>query len=243
MSSPKVTLFDLPSRQGTTWSLNPWKTRIVLNYKSIPYKTEWVEYPDLAPKFKALGIPPNPEDAPGYFTDYSSPAIQYEDGTYQMDSWPIAHSLEKQYPNPPLHLEEPIVVKIRDFIKDLIIPLVPLVLTQVPDVLLNEPSAKYFLETRKKTFGKPLDQVRAEADVETCWAAAAGPAKEVGDLLREKEGPFFLGETVSYADFIFVTLLQMFKRIDQRVFERYMALDETFPKVFEACQPWMEKQD
>lgn len=112
-----------------------------------------------------------------------------------MDSWPIAHSLEKQYPNPPLHLEEPIVVKIRDFIKDLIIPLVPLVLTQVPDVLLNEPSAKYFLETRKKTFGKPLDQVRAEADVETCWAAAAGPAKEVGDLLREKEGPFFLGET------------------------------------------------
>lgn len=48
---------------------------------------------------------------------------------------------------------------------------------------------------------------------------------------------------MSYADFIFVTLLQMFKRIDQSVFERYMALDETFPKVFEACQPWMEKQD
>lgn len=216
---------------------------MILNYKSIPYKTEWVEYPDLAPKFKSLGIPPNPEDAPGYFTDYSSPAIQYEDGTYQMDSWPIAHSLEKQYPNPPLHLDEPVVVKIRDLIKELIMPLIPLVLTQVPDVLLNEPSAKYFLETRAKIFKKPLPQMREEADVEKCWAEAAVLAKEVGDLLREKEGPFFLGETVSYADFIFVTLLQMFKRVDEGVFERYLALDETFPKVFEACKQWMDKQD
>ena len=30
------------------------QARLALNYKKIPYTTEWVEYPDLAPKFKAL---------------------------------------------------------------------------------------------------------------------------------------------------------------------------------------------
>lgn len=31
--------------------------RMILNYKNIDYKTEWVEYPDLAPKFKSLYFP------------------------------------------------------------------------------------------------------------------------------------------------------------------------------------------
>ena len=79
---------------------------MILNYKRIPYTTEWVEYPDLAPKFRTLNIPPNPKDAPGYFADYSSPCLQYSDGTYQMDSWPIAHELEKRYPEPSLQVRQ-----------------------------------------------------------------------------------------------------------------------------------------
>lgn len=53
----KVTLYDLPSKNPCrTWSLNPWKTRLLLNYKEIEYDTEWIEYPDIAPKFKALSV-------------------------------------------------------------------------------------------------------------------------------------------------------------------------------------------
>lgn len=53
----KVTLYDLPSKDPCrTWSLNPWKTRLILNYKEIEYDTEWTEYPDVAPKFKALWV-------------------------------------------------------------------------------------------------------------------------------------------------------------------------------------------
>jgi glutathione S-transferase len=168
---------------------------MVLNYKNIDYITEWVEYPDLAPKFKALGLPPNPKDAPGYYTEYSSPAIRYADGSYEMDSWPIAHSLEKQYPSPSLHLDDPVVLKIRDHVIPMMTPLIPVVLTQVPTNLLNKPSADYFLETREKRFGKPLEQMQKEADVEQCWEAAKAPAKETADLLRKNGGPFFLGET------------------------------------------------
>jgi hypothetical protein len=113
--------------------------RMVLNYKKVDHKTEWVEYPDLAPKFKALGIPPNPKDAPGYFADYTSPTIKYDDGTYQMDSWPIAHELERRYPSPSLHLDDPVVLQIRDQINQVVMPIMPLVMPKVA-LLLNKRS-------------------------------------------------------------------------------------------------------
>jgi hypothetical protein len=72
MSSDQIILYDLPSKPPCqSWSLNPWKStrqnhhpfyaytdttlaRLLLNYKGIPYKTEWIEYPDVEPKFKSL---------------------------------------------------------------------------------------------------------------------------------------------------------------------------------------------
>ncbi|KAH9008850.1 hypothetical protein EDB83DRAFT_2681154 [Lactarius deliciosus] len=38
-------IYDLPGNatKYQAWSPNVWKTRIILNYKSIPHKTEWVE--------------------------------------------------------------------------------------------------------------------------------------------------------------------------------------------------------
>lgn len=48
---------------------------------------------------------------------------------------------------------------------------------------------------------------------------------------------------VSYADFIFVSMLHFLKRVDEHVFKRYMELDEAFPKVYSACEQWLEKQD
>ena len=167
---------------------------MILNFKGIDYSTEWVEYPDLAPHHKALGIPPNDKNAPGYFADYSSPAIKYADGSYAQDSWPIAHELEKQYPNPSLHLDDPIVVRIRDHIPKMMGPLVPHVIPKVP-LLLPKPSADYFYETREKMFGAPLQDVHDERATEECWEQAKAPAKETGDLLRKNGGPFFLGET------------------------------------------------
>ncbi|KAF1944445.1 hypothetical protein EJ02DRAFT_452309 [Clathrospora elynae] len=241
MASSGVVLYDLPSKQGTTWSLNPLKTRMILNYKKIDYTTEWVEYPDLAPTFKTLGIPPNPKDAPGYYADYSSPAIKYPDGTYQMDSWPIAHELEKRYPNPSLHLDDPIVLKIRDHISNMVGPIVPHVIPRIA-LLLNKSSADYFYETRKEHFGKSLQDVEKDAPADA-WEKAEGPARETGDLLRKHGGPFFLGETISYADFIFVAMLHFLGRANPDAFKRFMALDDTFPRVYEASKQWLEKDD
>lgn len=140
------------------------------------------------------GLLPVPKDAPGYFTDYSSPAIKYADGSYAMDSWPIAHELEKQYPSPSLHLDDPVVIQVRDHISNLMGPLIPHLLPRVP-LLLNKPSADYFYETRHKAFGAPLQEVEKTRATEQRWEEAKGPAKEAGALLRKNGGPFFLGET------------------------------------------------
>ncbi|KAF2856035.1 glutathione S-transferas-like protein [Plenodomus tracheiphilus IPT5] len=241
MSSTDVIFYDLANKQGTCWSLNPWKTRMILNYKSIPYTTQWVEYPDLTPTLSALGIPPIPKTAPGYSADYTSPAIRYANGTYAMDSWPIAHDLEAQYPEPPLHLDDPVVIQVRDLIGDFFTPLRAHLLPRVP-YLLPERSAEYFYRTRKVRFGKSLQQVGSEAG-EKNWEDAKNPAKVTGDLLRKNGGPFFLGETVSYADFIFVSALQCFKRVDEGMFKRLMGLDPAFEKMYEASKQWLENAD
>jgi hypothetical protein len=112
-----------------------------------------------------------------------------------MDSWPIAHELEKRYPSPSLHLDNPIVVQVRDHIAEIMKPLIGFTIPNVPVVLLNKRSADYFYETRKKRFGMPLDEVAKTMATQENWESAKAPAKQAGDWLRKNGGPFFLGET------------------------------------------------
>lgn len=51
--SPLV-LYDIPSLKGTCMSHNVWKARLVLNYKQIPYRTEWLQHPQIEPTLKSL---------------------------------------------------------------------------------------------------------------------------------------------------------------------------------------------
>lgn len=47
--SEDIILYDLASRgRCASWSFNVWKTRLVLNYKGISYRTEWVDHVNIA---------------------------------------------------------------------------------------------------------------------------------------------------------------------------------------------------
>lgn len=161
---------------------------MVLNFKGVDFNTEWVEYPDLAPTFKSFGIPPHDDHNPAY----TSPAIQFDDGTYAMDSMKIAHELEKRYPSPSLHLDNPVVANFS--LKKFQEPMIPHVVPKVPG-MLNERSAEYMHRTREVKFGMPLSQVAKEKATEERWEEAREGAKEVADMLKKSGGPYILGET------------------------------------------------
>jgi glutathione S-transferase len=175
---------------------------MVLNFKQIPYTTSWIEYPDIAPQLSSLGIPPNDRSAPDYKTDYGIPAIALLDGTHMMDSWPIAHKLEEIYPSPSLRLDDPIVLKVRDQIANIMKPLTGFVIPKVPKRVLNERSAVYFNETRKERFGMSLVEVEETTATGEKWEEARVAVLEAVKWLEGSGGPYFLGETGEFVSYV-----------------------------------------
>ena len=212
--------------------------RLALNYKGIDYETKWVEYPDVAPTMKSFGLSPNSEGTP-----YTIPAIQLPDGTYLMDSRKIATELEHRYPSPSLQLDSPILKMVEGLIKQLTTPLLGVFMPKVPTALLNPPSAKYFERTRAERFGKTLSELGRDSDEEKAWAQVESPLKEMGVILKAEGGPFALGKTVSYADFIIVSLLQYAKRVDESIYERAVSIEPSLKIVYDASKQWLGRDD
>jgi len=236
--SDEVILYDLPSKQGTCWSLNPWKVRLVLNYKGIPYKTEWTEYPDLEPKFKEFGIPPNEA---GF--RYTSPTVRLPDGTYLMESKKIVAALEKLYPTPPLYLDSPYNARVDAFMPRVHAALRPIFMPLVAKTYLNPPSRDYFVASREKTVGMSLDKYAEGA--EDAFNNAKPLVKELGEMLRENpDGPFLQGKTPSYADFVLVgwiTMLDGIGWMKGRFFDVEGGAE--LAKLQQACAKWTERKD
>ena len=73
-------------------------SRYLLNIKGLPYRTQWVELPDIADLLQSLGVSPNPASP----FPYSLPAI-YDPRTKRtiMDSASIAKYLDDEHPGGP----------------------------------------------------------------------------------------------------------------------------------------------
>jgi glutathione S-transferase len=219
------------------------QARAALNFKRIPYKTSWVEYPDMAAQFKSYGLAPTAEKSP---SGYSCPMVRLPDGSYVMDSRKIADALETLQPEPSLKLDSGYVERVQKAVLDIGAALTPIMIPRVPEMLLTPASAEYFYRTRKERFGMSLPELAAsEKAGEAAWEKAAPAVKELVGILKEHEdGPFVLGKEASYADLIVAGYWAMAKRLDRGdVFERAMGLDEVFPKHWEACQKFLERDD
>ncbi|KAK3049861.1 hypothetical protein LTR09_008781 [Extremus antarcticus] len=240
----EIILYDLPSRgKSACWSLNPWKARAALNYKGLPYRTEWTEYPDLEPKFKSLSIPPNDPNISKF--DYSSPAVKLPDGSYVMESLRIATALDKLQPDPPLFSNDKetidraqtAVLGVQGAISAIVIP-------RVPELLLGERSAEYFNHTRAKRFGMSLEELAKSANVSEAWEKAAPHLKELNEILMEKEGKFVLGEKVSFADFVIAGFWAFVRKVDKEGdVEGRVYVYPSFKGHWEACRGWFERDD
>ncbi|KDR83257.1 hypothetical protein GALMADRAFT_113478 [Galerina marginata CBS 339.88] len=203
-----IILYDIPSTlPGNAWSPSTWKTRYTLNIKGIPYKTEWVEYPDIEPVAKKLGIAPTFKSTDG--TDcYTLPAL-YDPSTktYVSDSLLIAVYLDKTYPDTPSLLPKGTlglqtafsyaflssIVELRDFI-------IPAECEK-----LNPRSVEYFRHTREADLGKTLEEATPKGDDAVVkWGKYKDGLGKVDEWYAQNggSGPFLMGETLSWADVI-----------------------------------------
>ncbi|KAI4869710.1 putative glutathione S-transferase [Hypoxylon rubiginosum] len=237
--SNEIVFFDLPSKPPCkSWSLNPWKTRLALNFKGLPYKTEWVEYPDIKPRFQDH-LPP--------VDLYTIPAVIMPDGTWLMDSYTIADALEEKYPEPSLRLDSPYIQRLRENLFEMMPPLTAIYKPKVCKLVLNEPSAAYFRRTREVDEGMTLEQLEEQKGGAKAWEAAKSGFHKITDLLKENsEGPFFEGKTVGFVDFIWAGTLIFFSRFGDDVFADLLEASgdgDVHLKFLEAVKPWSERDD
>lgn len=144
--------------------------RLSLNYKQLPYTTEWVEYPDLESRLSSLGLAPN---EPGTaFAPYSSPSIRLPDGTMLMHSLTIAKKLEEFYPSPSLHLEAGIHDEAEEVVGKAGFTVWWDMMAEAQHTCLSERSQEFFARTRKEVFGASLEELAAAKGGELGWQEA-----------------------------------------------------------------------
>jgi len=217
MSSP-IIFYDIPSKLGiNAWSPNTWKTRYALNIKGIPYKTEWVEYPDIEDLAKKIGAPPTrtkDDGTPGY----TLPIINDPNtGKVISDSFLIAEYLDTTYPNGNTLFPPGTKPLIAAFEGGVIGALGGILLLQfaVSCYVLNPSSEEYFRRTREARFGRKIEEFSPEGPKRDADLAKGEEGLAAVDgWLAKSEGKFVLGDTVSYADGVLAGWLTWIKTTD-----------------------------
>ncbi|KAK3938333.1 hypothetical protein QBC46DRAFT_390583 [Diplogelasinospora grovesii] len=239
-SSP-IIFYDIATRppvEKTCCSPNPWKTRLALNFKGLPYSTSWVALPDVAKVRSSLKVPPCRKFADG--TDFFTLPIIEDPATDSLvgDSFDIAVYLQNTYPNsgagglfPPQTLD---YVFTHDLA--LLVPLSECRESEFPEYAKFNVNvdAAFSAHAQLAVQGFPFDPATAEISKAefvrragvTCWEdfALAGEEREktkdsfrnmLGGLaklfLRDTSGPFLLGTRASYADLIVGGWLRMMR--------------------------------
>ncbi|KAI0927060.1 hypothetical protein AcV5_007698 [Taiwanofungus camphoratus] len=215
-----IIFYDIPSNsvKNKAWSPNTWKTRFALNYKGLPYKTVWVEYPDIAGLCKEIGAAPTDTYEDGS-PAYTLPAI-YDPSTKMgvAESGIIARYLDKTYPNTPVLIPEGSDAFHAAFQEAFLLTIqrkmLPIMLLATTDQL-NSPSAAYFRRTREATYGKMEELSPAGPVRDGQWEELRAGFTKVAEWMSMdgKDKPFFMGDTICHADLSIAGWLMWMKRV------------------------------
>ena len=169
-----------------------------MNFKGIPYRTEWVEYPDIATLSKKLGINPTGQHKDGNPL-YTLPAIHDPStGIYIPDSLPIAEYLENTYPNTPSIFPNGSVALQKAFETTFSHNLNVVRAFMIPATCLklNPRSQEYFRRTREILFGKKLEDVVLTGEARTEeWGKFKNGLDAIHSYLTstDEKGPYMMG--------------------------------------------------
>ncbi|GAB1521984.1 hypothetical protein RhiTH_005083 [Rhizoctonia solani] len=236
-----VVFYDLVGKNGISFSLNTYKTRLSLDYKGIPYRVEYLSLPDIEPKMKGLGVPPSSDNHPRYTIPsktfcmnkwahanlnslgrlvIADPSSEINGiPTYISDSFKIAIYLDDKYPAPKYpaifapgtrSLQHLIVTQ---YFPTIGVSIGPIFAPLLPR-LLDDRSTGYLNRTRGDRT-KPLpDDVAAQK-----WEqvrekfAAFSKSLQLNDGTKD-EGPFIMGNIVSFLDFAVGGMVHWIKSLE-----------------------------
>ena len=191
-----------------------------MNIKGIPYKTVWVEYPDIEALGKKLGFRPTVPVLPdGSGPLYTLPCI-YDPNTKStiVDSADIVTYLEKTYPSasgPTLIPDGTDVLHsvFENAFSQAVVYKAIMVMNPVAYEVLSPRAQEYFYRTRKAWFGVPLDQLppKGSAARREAWGPVRAGFSTVAQWLpADKDGKerlLFGGDKIIYADLIVASFL------------------------------------
>ncbi|KAI1756208.1 hypothetical protein F4782DRAFT_485215 [Xylaria castorea] len=225
-----------PPAAKSCCAVNPWKSRLALNFKDIAHKTRWVPVPEIPRVRRDLGVPACRKYPDG--SDFMTLPILVDPSTNSKigDSFDIAVYLQKTYPAsgdgdlfPPQEL---------DFAYDPDLPAWAPRLSEREDVEHADYSkfnsnidAAFTAHVGLMGYYMPLDSEESkEAMVRRAGAASwedfkvDGEAREkltdslrlmLGELAklfsRDTSGPFIMGKQASYADLVVGGWLHMMR--------------------------------
>ncbi|KAI9058462.1 glutathione transferase FuA class [Trametes sanguinea] len=213
-----ILFYDIPTKNAhqKAWSPNTWKTRYCLNIKGLPYKTIWVEYPDIQAISRKIGATATEKRADGSFY-HSLPAI-YDPNTNTAlaESAAIVRYLDQTYPDTPrlipyetdalhaafTHAFRPSLVPDLRKMRDIMIP--------ATAVSLSPRSEATFLETHPVPSSPEYEEISRPGPKRDEHFAGFLRGLHTFTQWLEADGSrklFFLGDRIGYADITIAAFL------------------------------------
>lgn len=203
--------------------------RFTLNYKGIPYRTEWVEYDDIEKLCRKLGV----QSPPGGFSLYTLPTI-YDPTTDKAvtDSLQIALYLDKTYPDTPRVVPEGTETLQAAFQaswdKIAATAAVPLVLGGIYR-RMSPVSSESFRAKTEGAFGCKIE----DFDSVERRKGMFGPLKDSLDIIRgwyelNGNGGAVMGGTISFADIGIGAWFRAIESLENDVYPQITAWDDGF---------------
>ncbi|TFY64401.1 hypothetical protein EVG20_g5956 [Dentipellis fragilis] len=247
MTQQPLILYDIPSTTPEkAWSPNLWKARLALNAKGIPYRTVWVEYPDIADLCKRIGAEHTGMRPNG--PHYTLPVVQDPNtGAIVSDSFKIAQYLDKTYPDTIRLVPDGTAAFQAMFVETTTYKVMFLMYKTflekiVP--LLNPRSSEYFRRTREAFFGVKIEEVAPPGPArDETWKEMLDGLSLVTKWEAEGKGIFMMGETVSFADIVMLALLHWVKimeGVESKEWKDVMGTDDgRWAKFYQALEKWI----
>ncbi|KAJ6587416.1 hypothetical protein DFH09DRAFT_1359166 [Mycena vulgaris] len=215
-----ITLYDSPGPNSQTWVPTIWRIRFILNYKRLPYRTVWLEFPDVEATLRAIGAPPSSRRADGRPV-YTLPVIIDPTRNPQAprilsNANNIAEYLEASYPARPVFPEgsRALQTLFVHYIQEVVAkPLLPIMVPLTHDRLPERTQSHFRGASRTRT---PMPALPSHAlppgpQREHAWQLVKAQFDFLALILDKNvgdgDGVVAQGHHLSYVDFALCSML------------------------------------